>query len=90
MKNTKTIACLHSTVALCLVFSLFHQQQKKYILAFLKGKARLFVNSVSAEISITLTRDPALWKKNKVVSKVIENVSDPERQSCMANHSQCN
>lgn len=72
------------------MFSLFHQEERKYILALLKGKDRLFVNSVSAEISTTLTQDLAPLKKNKVVSKVIENVTDPEKQSCMANHSQCN
>lgn len=59
------------------MFSLFHQEEKKYILALLKGKDRLFVNSVSAEISITLGQDLAPLNKTKVMSKVIENVTDP-------------
>lgn len=60
----------------------------KKIHSSLVEKQRLFVNSVSAEISITLAQDLVPLKKSKVVSKVIENVSDPERQLCIANHSQ--
>lgn len=62
----------------------------KKIHSSLVERQRLFVNSITAEIRITLTQDLVPLKKNKVVSKVIENVSDPERQSCMANNSQCN